>query len=53
MILIKTILKKNNYMLNLGIPPALAMPPLALLASCFAPLALAVPMLAHAACTYI
>ena len=53
MISIKIIIKKNNYMLNCGIPPALSMPPPVLLASCFVLPALALPMLAHAACACI
>ena len=52
-ILIKTILKNNNYVLKLGIPPVLPMPLHVLLVSHFAPPAFALPMLAHAACAYI
>ena len=50
---IKKIVLKNNYVLNCGIPPAFSMSPPVVLASCFALPALALPMLAHAAHTYI
>ena len=53
MILIKIILKKKNYALNLDVPPVLPMPPHALLASHFVPLAFALPALAHATHAYI
>ena len=44
----KNSIEKNNYMCSCGIPPVLPMPPPALLASCFAPPPLTLPVLAHA-----
>ena len=49
----KNNIKNNNYVLNLGILPALPMPLHALLALCFAPPPLTPSTLAHAACPNI